>query len=76
MIFVKTGDSVKAGTALGIAGGENYQVGAHIRFSVYYADARIDSIINNKIRNYYKWVQPLFKTGDNEPFNLKKETFI
>lgn len=75
LLFVKTGDSVKSGTALGIAGGENYQVGAHVRFSVYYSDARIDSIINNKIRNYYKWVQPLFKIRDDEPFYLKKGDF-
>ncbi|MBP7509991.1 MAG: peptidoglycan DD-metalloendopeptidase family protein [Prolixibacteraceae bacterium] len=75
MVFVGVGDSVKVGTAMGIAGGDNYQVGTHVRFSVYYADARIDSIINNKIRNYYKWVQPLFKTGDSEPFNLKQGDF-
>ncbi len=71
MMFVGIGDSVKSGTALGIAGGENYQIGAHLKLTVYYSNARIDSIINNKIRNYNTWVNPLFKTGDSEPFLLK-----
>lgn len=70
--FVKLGDSVQVGTPLGIAGGENYQFGAHSRFSVYYVNARIDSIANNKIKNFNTYVDPLFQLEDGgKPFNLK-----
>ena len=69
--FVRLGDTVKAGTPLGIAGGENYQFGAHTRFSVYYVNARIDSITNNKIKNFNTYVDPLFRVGEGKPFTLK-----
>ena len=65
-VFVKPGDTVKKGTALGLGGGSNYAIGTHVRFSVYYVNARIDSIEANKIRNYHQYVNPLFNTGRTE----------
>jgi hypothetical protein len=35
-IFVEPGQFVEAGTPLGIAGGENYDYGPHVRFAVHY----------------------------------------
>ena len=35
-IFVEPGQFVEAGTPLGIVGGENYDFGPHVRFSVHY----------------------------------------
>ena len=36
-IFVKLGETVQAGQALGIVGGKNFNAGSHLRLSVYYA---------------------------------------
>jgi hypothetical protein len=71
MMFVHLGDSVKTGSVLGIAGGENYQFGAHSRFSVYFVNARIDSIANYKIKNSNTYIDPLFQIGNEEAFKLK-----
>ncbi|GAB3884906.1 M23 family metallopeptidase [Spirosoma agri] len=35
-VFVKPGQFVEAGTPLGIVGGENYDLGPHVRFAVHY----------------------------------------
>jgi hypothetical protein len=64
-VFVNIGDSILQGRALGLGGGSNYAIGTHTRFSVYYVNARIDSIETNKIRNYHQYVNPLFKTGES-----------
>jgi hypothetical protein len=64
-VFVSMGDTIRRGTALGLGGGSNYAVGTHTRFSVYYVNARIDSIEENKIRNYHQYVNPLFLTGNS-----------
>jgi hypothetical protein len=69
-VFVKMGDVVQKGAALGIGGGSNYAVGTHVRFSVYFVNARIDSIEINKIRNYHQYINPLFRTGDSENSTL------
>ena len=65
-IFVKQGDTIKPGKAIGLAGGSNYAIGTHTYFSVYYVNARIDSIEENKIRNYHQYINPLFKTGKSD----------
>lgn len=78
-LMVKLGDKIQAGSPLGLAGGSNYALGAHVRFSVYYCNARIDSIIDQKIRNYYSYIDPLFNTAkagasklkENEVYQLK-----
>ena len=70
-LFVTLGDTISAGAPLGLAGGSNYAMGAHVQFSVYYANVRIDSIEENKIRNYYQYVNPLFKTGKAKAEVLK-----
>jgi len=62
-LIVKLGDTITTGSPLGLAGGCNYALGCHVRFSVYYCNARIDSIIDQKIKNYYEYVDPLFETG-------------
>jgi murein DD-endopeptidase MepM/ murein hydrolase activator NlpD len=69
-VFVKMGDFVQKGAALGIGGGSNYAVGIHVRFSVYFVNARIDSIEINKIRNYHQYINPLFRTGDSDNSTL------
>jgi hypothetical protein len=65
-VFVNMGDTILKGSALGLGGGSNYAIGTHVRFSVYYVNARIDSIEGNKIRNYHQYVNPLFRTGNSE----------
>jgi len=72
-IFVNMGDTITRGKALGLGGGSNYAVGTHTRFSVFYVNARIDSIEANKIRNYHQYVNPLFITGNSEKTTLKKD---
>jgi hypothetical protein len=73
-LLVKMGDSIKSGSPLGMAGGGNYAIGAHVRFSVYYCNARIDSIIDQKITNYYHYVDPLFDIGKGKAEKLKANT--
>ncbi|HPS13068.1 MAG TPA: M23 family metallopeptidase [Prolixibacteraceae bacterium] len=70
-IFVNMGDTILRGTALGMGGGSNYAIGTHTRFSVFYVNARIDSIEQNKLRNYYQYVNPLFNVGQKQPSLLK-----
>jgi hypothetical protein len=69
-VFVNMGDTLKKGAALGLGGGSNYAIGTHTRFSVYYVNARIDSIEGNKIRNYDKYVNPLFSIGNSKTSTL------
>jgi hypothetical protein len=71
-VFVKMGDTIRRGEALGLGGGSNYAIGTHTRFSVFYVNARIDSIEGNKIRNYHQYVNPIFITGNSEKTTLKK----
>lgn len=71
-LMIKLGDSLQTGSPIGIAGGSNYALGAHVRFSVYYCDVRIDSIAEKKIANYYHYVDPLFDTGKGKGANLKE----
>lgn len=65
-VFVNMGDKIQKGTALGLGGGSNYAIGTHVRFSVYYVNARIDSIETNKIRNYHQYVNPLYKNENDQ----------
>ncbi len=37
-VFVEAGDTVYAGQIIGVAGGENYKIGSHLRFSLYIPD--------------------------------------
>jgi hypothetical protein len=69
-VFVKMGDVVPKGAALGLGGGSNYAIGTHVRFSVYYVNARIDSIEANKIRNYHQYIDPPFISIDSGKLNL------
>jgi len=71
-VFVNMGDTIQHGMALGLGGGSNYAVGTHVRFSVFYVNARIDSIETNKIRNYHQFVNPLFQTGKKEQSVLRE----
>jgi hypothetical protein len=71
-LMVKLGDTITTGSPLGLAGGCNYALGCHVRFSVYYCNARIDSINDQKIRNYYKYVNPLFETEKSGVAMLKE----
>jgi hypothetical protein len=71
-LFVSIGDTIKAGDAIGLAGGEKYAVGAHIRFTVYYVNARIDDIDNKQIRNFHTYVDPLFRTKGNKQVTVKE----
>jgi hypothetical protein len=72
-IFVNMGDTIRRGAALGLGGGSNYAIGTHTRFSVFYVNARIDSIETNKIRNYHQYVNPIFLTSNSEKTTLKKD---
>lgn len=65
-LFINLGDTIAAGDPLGIAGGASYSIGAHCRFSVYYVNASINSILENKLRQYHTYVDPLFKTEGTE----------
>jgi hypothetical protein len=73
-LMVKLGDTIKAGSPLGLAGGSNYALGAHVRFSVYYCNTRIDSIDDQKIQNYYNYVNPLFETIKGKASILKENS--
>jgi hypothetical protein len=70
-LFVNLGDTIDTGAPLGIAGGANYSIGAHCRFSAYYVNAPIDSILNNKLKQYHKYIDPLFETGNNKAETLE-----
>ncbi|HUM88290.1 MAG TPA: M23 family metallopeptidase [Prolixibacteraceae bacterium] len=72
-MFVKVGDKVNTGTPIGLAGGSNYAVGSHVRFSAYYCNVRIDSITGQRLRNYYKYVDPLFQTSDGKTTQVKAD---
>ncbi|MBN1925639.1 MAG: hypothetical protein JW798_07385 [Prolixibacteraceae bacterium] len=72
-LFINLGDTIAIGRPLGIAGGSNYSIGPHCRFSVYYVNAPIDSILDNKLRQYHTYVDPLFKTSENEAEILEPE---
>ena len=53
-VLVKVGQTVEAGEPIGIAGGENYTIGSHLRFSVYYHN--FVKTKNNKIQDLIaKW---------------------
>lgn len=72
-LFVKIGDKIDVGTPIGLAGGSNYAVGAHVRFSAYYCNVRIDSITGQRLRNYYQYVDPLFQTSDGKATLVKAD---
>jgi len=66
-VLVKVGQTVEAGEPIGIAGGENYSVGSHLRFFVYYSN--FVRTKNNKIQDLIaKWsfVPLKFYTKENK----------
>ncbi len=73
LLFVGLGDSLKAGAPLGVAGGTQYAVGPHNRFSVYYVHASIDSILTYKLRQYHTFVDPLFQTAPGTVVQVKAD---
>jgi hypothetical protein len=55
--LVALGDSVRAQQPISLS--EKIE-GSQVQFSVFYANARIDSIINSRIRDYYTYLAPVF----------------
>lgn len=66
--LVKLGDTIKAGTPLGLA--EKVD-GAQIQLSVFFTNARIDTIIANRIREPYSYIQPTFQLSAKKTGKLE-----
>ncbi len=66
-VFAKPGQVVEAGEPLGIIGGENYQAGPHLRFSVFYS--HLEKVYRNKEetdrQHYWAYVPVHFYTENN-----------
>lgn len=71
--LVKVGDMIEAGQPIGIAAGDKYTTGSHIRFKVYYQfveEARkIDGTETDRI-NKWAFVPLIFHTKDNKDGKL------
>lgn len=70
---VELGDTVGIGETLGKVIVTKFTKVPHIRFSVYYVNARIDSINENKIRNIHSYLNPLFSDRSGKKFKLEAE---
>jgi murein DD-endopeptidase MepM/ murein hydrolase activator NlpD len=64
---VHAGQEVEAGDPIGIAGGEKYTSGAHLRFFVYYRDPQPKATSNGEPGRKLRWayVTPVFYTKEN-----------
>ncbi len=70
-VFVKPGDVAQAGMPIGIAGGDDYISGNHVRFSVYYSDVKemLDALQPQSVSRY----MPIaFWTKEGRQPNLQK----
>lgn len=70
---VEIGDTVDTGDVLGKVGVTKFTKIPHIRFSVYYVNARIDSINRYKIRNIHTYLNPLFTDNTRKTFELEAD---
>lgn len=52
-VFPKSGDKVFAGQAIGIIGGENYNFGSHLSFSVFYYEYYAKTSNGKETGEYY-----------------------
>lgn len=74
-ILVTPGQKVEAGDPIGLAGGEKYTSGPHIRFCVYYnfeqepADKKKDALVRKK---YWAYVPMIFCTTEASKTRLVK----
>lgn len=68
--MVQLGDTVNVGTPVGTVGVTKFTKVSHIRFSVYYVNACIDSINANRLRNIHSYIDPVFINGKSKSFHL------
>ena len=69
-ISVELGDTVKADDPIAKVGKNKFTKVPHVRFSVYYVNACIDSINENRLRNIYSYIEPFFTANEGERFHL------
>lgn len=70
---VVLGDTINAGDVLGRVGVTKFTKIPHVRFSVYYVNARIDSINENKIKNIHTYLNPFFTDNSEKSFLLEAD---
>jgi hypothetical protein len=70
-VVVAIGDTVKAGDKLGEVGVTRFTRTPHIRFSVYYVKAPIDSINAKGMRNIHEYVNPVFLNEKGKKVKLE-----
>ncbi len=72
-VFVELGQEVEAGDPIGLAGGDKYQLGPHIRFSVHY-NCDIKNQQNNKDekarKRYWAFVPLIFYSRESKAAQL------
>ena len=70
---VNLGDTINAGAPIGTVGVTKFTKVPHVRFSVYYINARIDSINANRLRNIHTYIDPVFLDSAGKRFHLKAD---
>lgn len=69
-LLVELGDTVSAGQPLGLVLSEN-TTQPMCRFTVYYVNASIDSIEENRLREFHTYLNPTFVDRSNNSFLLE-----
>ena len=73
-IFVFPGQKIEAGEPIGLAGGDKYTSGPHVRFSVYYnfEQEPVDKNKNGTVQKYWAYVPLVFCTTEAHKTKLVK----
>jgi len=69
-IVVHLGDSIKTGDQLAIVESERTRT-PQCRFTVYYVNTRVDTIVTERLRNFYTYVNPFFEVKGDDAIQLQ-----
>lgn len=74
--LVNLSDTIQAGTALARVGINQFTKVPHVRFSVYYVNARIDSINQNRLWEIHSYINPVFIDSKGQMIQLVNDLEI
>lgn len=69
--MVQLGDTISVGRAIGTVGVTKFTKVPSVRYSVYFVNARIDSINANRLRNIHTYLDPVFIDSKGKAFQLE-----